>query len=59
MWNMKKKKKKILLETEQIGDWQRQWGRWGVVNEDGQQVQTSSYKISKSWGCRVHQGYYV
>ena len=43
---------------------QRDWlpevggGRWGKMGEGGQKVQTSSYKISKSWGGHVQHGNY-
>ena len=38
----------------------RREGRWGVVErgEGDQEVQTSSYKISKSRGCIVQHGDY-
>lgn len=40
-------------------DWCFQEG-WGVgMNEMGegdQEIHTSSYKISKPWGCNIHQG---
>ena len=40
---------------EQTGGCQG-WGVWGGTGEGGQKVQTSSYKISKSWGCNVQHG---
>ena len=45
MWNLKKKK---LIETEIRLVVDR---RWGVreLGEDGQKVQTLSYKINKFW----------
>ena len=51
MESKKQKKKNELTETEQIGDCQRQGME--EMKEDGQKVQTSSYKINKFWGCNV------
>lgn len=36
-------------------------GSWGLVSQmvfGNQEVQTSSYKINKSWGCSVQPGDY-
>ena len=33
----------------------RKWGV-GKMGAEGQMVQTSSYKINKSWGCNVQHG---
>ena len=57
-------KKNPQRHREQIGGCQRQGGRgWGVgkVGEGSQKVQTSSYKIAKSWEsreCNVPHGDY-
>ena len=53
MWNLKNKPNKV-IDTEsmpeaRIGEAGRGWG----VGEGDQKVQTSSYKINKSWGCNV------
>lgn len=32
------------------------WQRVGEMSKGGQKVQTSGYKISKSWGCTVQHG---
>ena len=37
---------------EQISGCQR-WGWVGKMDENGQKIQISSYKINKSWGCNV------
>ena len=37
---------------EQIGGCQR-WGVADEMGESGQKIQTSSYKINKSWGCNI------
>ena len=52
---LKKQNKTKLIDREQIGGCHR-WGvgRWGV-GEEGQKVQTCSYK---SWGCNVQHGDY-
>ena len=58
MWN-KKKKKPELMHTEKrlVVARARTWGM-DQTDEGGQKVQTSSYKISKSWGCNVQCGDY-
>ena len=53
MWNLKKKKKK-LIDREQVCSCQR-WGG-GQMREGGQKVQSSNYKINKSWKCNVQHG---
>ena len=58
MWNLKEKKKtknildienKLVVARGQVV---------GKMGEGGQKVQTSSYKINKSWGCDVQHGDY-
>ena len=34
------------------------WGGGNKTGEEGQKVQTFSYKISKSWGCHVQHTAY-
>ena len=41
---------------EQIGGCQRQ--ELGEMGEDGQKVQTFSYKITNFWGCNIQHGDY-
>ena len=43
---------------EQTGGCDRQGWRVGEMGKGGQKVQTSSYKISKSWGCDVQHDDY-
>ena len=53
MWNLKQTNK--LMETESrlvVAE-----GR-GETGEGGRMVQTSSYKMSKFWGCNVRQSDY-
>ena len=38
---------------EQTGGYQRLSCGGGQMGKDGQRVQTSSYRIYKSWGCNV------
>ena len=45
------KKKKAHRYKEQIGGSQRLG--LGEMGEGGQNIQTSSYKIIKSWGCKI------
>ena len=33
-------------------------GAWGEMGEGSQKVQTSGYKLNKSWGCNVQHGNY-
>ena len=33
-------------------------GGIGEMGKGGQNMQTSSYKVNKSWGCHVQQGDY-
>ena len=59
MWNLKNKPNNV-IDTEsmpeaRIGEAGRGWG----VGEGDQKVQTSSYKINKSWGCNVQYGDYT
>ena len=62
MWNLETTQQQTkLIKTDKRlviargGGW-----RLGVreVSEGGQKVQTSSYKIIKSWGCNVKHGDY-
>ena len=59
IWNLNKQTKNQAHKyREQIGG----WGGVAVVGkmgEGGQKVQTSSYKINKSWGCNVQHGDYI
>ena len=48
MWNLKRKN----IYKEQI-DGCQMLGEMGTVVK---KVQTSSYKINKFWGCKVHHG---
>ena len=38
-----------------VGETSEEWEKWV---KGGQKVQTSSYKINKSWGCNVQRGNY-
>ena len=51
MWNLKTEKNKTpkLLENKSM----IVTGNHGKMCEDGQKIQTSSYKINKSWECSV------
>ena len=58
MWNVKKQTNKHkLIDTEnklvvaRSGGWEL-----GKMGEVGQKIQTSSYKINKSWGGNVQHG---
>ena len=57
MWNLKnehtQKTKNKLTDTEAARG--RGW-EIGEISEVGQKVQTSSYKINKSWGSNVQHG---
>ena len=59
MWNQKKKKKTKLIDTENrsVVSSGRVWEGW-KMDEGGQKVQTSSYKINRCWGCEVQHGDY-
>ena len=56
MWNLKKNKTSSWIQRT---DW---WlpevggSEGGKMGEGGQKVQTSSYKINKSWGYKVQHG---
>ena len=50
-----KRKKQVQKYKEQIAGC---WGRdGGKIGEAGQKVQTSSYKMNKSWGCNAQHIY--
>lgn len=52
----KEKKKKELVEAEQMrGCWQQR-GVGGRTDEGGEKVQTSNDKMNKLWRCNVQQG---
>ena len=62
IWEGIKRSKPELVDTENILAVARVGvKRWGVtqqgwvgeMGEDGQKIQTSSFKINKSWGCKV------
>ena len=63
MWNLKEKKK-TLIDTELVMSGNRlvvvRGESWqvGQMDEGGQKVQNSNYKISKSWGRNVQHGDY-
>lgn len=52
----KEKKKPIFTDTEDRGDYKRQGWKAGNMGERGENVQTSSCEIDKSWGCHVPHG---
>ena len=43
---------------EQTGVYRKQGMGGGQMGEGTQKIQTSSYKINKSWGCNVEHGDY-
>ena len=49
----KKNKKQIHRNRDQICGCQKQGGGVGELDEGGQKVQTSGYKINKYWGYNV------
>lgn len=53
MWNLKRKNK--LIENRWVVDRGGGW-RLGKMTEGGQKVQTSHYKLTKSWACNVSHG---
>ena len=56
MWNMKKNKETKLNSQIQRTDWWLPEVGWQVLSKiggDGQKVETSNYKINKSWGYNV------
>ena len=59
MWNLKMTKQPQLINTEngllvaRGGDW-----GWTKMSEGGRKVQTSGYKMNKSWGCNLQLGVY-
>ena len=57
MWTLKKKKKAHRYR-EQIGGCREGQGKGHKMGEGSQKVQTSSYKIGKSWGDNVQHGAY-
>lgn len=56
--NLKTITKTKLIGTENKLVVARSVGTWAETSEVGQKVQTSSYKIIKSWACNVQQGDY-
>ena len=52
----RKKEKTKFIETESRLVIARGRGGVGEMGEGGQSVQTSSYKMSKFWGCNSHHG---
>ena len=52
-----RKKKKTQTENRLVVAIKMGWGV-GKMGEEGQKVQTSSYKINKSWGYNVQHGDY-
>ena len=59
MWNLKMTKQPQLINTEngllvaRGGDW-----GWTKMSEGGRKVQTSGYKMNKSWGRNLQLGVY-
>ena len=49
-WYVESKQKQAQRYWEQIGGCQRQGVGVGEMDEDSQKVQSSSYKINRSWG---------
>ena len=51
MWNIKKRKKQTRLKCREVtGDCQKGGGLgMGEIDEGDKEVQTSKYKINKSW----------
>lgn len=58
IWNLKTITKTKLTGTENKLVVARSVGTWEEMSEVGQKVQTSSYKIIKSWAYNVQQGDY-
>ena len=52
MWNLKNKTLSSYIKNRLVVARGKGWGV-GEMGEGGQKVQTSSYKINKSWGCNV------
>ena len=63
MCHLKNKQYTKFTDTEQNGSCQRWWvggccREVGEMGAGGQKVQTSSYKINKSWGCNIQHDDY-
>ena len=55
MWNLRTKQNGLLDTENRLVVTRGSEGGLGKVCEGGQKVQTSSYKISMSWGCNTAQ----
>ena len=56
--NKQNKKPKLIEQIDGCHwqPWQNGWSKWSNdtdLIQNGQKIQTSSYKINKSWGCNV------